>query len=515
VKALACWWLSGCVLSFPRAPGGEEAMPPAVLYTDLESGPHTGGIEGLGAAVTIHGRRFGDLQRGSRVAIGGGEVARILSWADDEISVLLGPSVATGPVVVTTAAGASNDDVSFTVRPGNVYCVSIDGDDAASGAWGGCWATLEHAADNAAPGDVVYALDGVSQREGHRFVAALSIENAGEPGRPIAIAAFPGAGVVIDVRDLEEGDPPATLEGILVPRIGIDPAYWVFSGLTILADVHAIDSSATGWRIVDNDITCSEIGGVELGCIELTGIDAVFLGNDVHGIAEGLAEVPNAYSALRAIGDRTVVAFNRFHDLGTHASVRLGAGRTTVEGGRVFSNRFEDTVCGALDLGDLTGEVEVFNNVFARVGTGPDSTTRCGSAVAIDAGCSAASIRVFHNTIVDAGALLGENAGAIASCAGSALELENNLVLQPAAQRYLAGDGSPSGASNLWFGAGNGPSSTRGNIERDPMLDEGLRPGPASPARDAATGISPAIDFDGVARPQGIAADVGAFEAVD
>lgn len=518
IRALVILVLPACVLSFPRAPDGTEGAPPAVFFTDLESGPNTVGIDGLGAIVTIYGRRFGNEP--GRVTVGGGEVARYVAWADDRISVLLGPATVTGPVVVHTATGASNDDITFTVRPGNTYCVSLEGSNENFGRFAdstmvrGCWETLQHAVGSIAPGDIVYALDGVAQIEAETiYEAALSVERTGAPGSPFAIVAFPGARVTIATD---------SLEGILVPRI--DPpggaAHWVFAGLEIRAPAHAIDSSASNWRFVGNDISCTASGGFDLGCIELGGDDVTLLGNDVHDVGVGAPEIPNGYSALRANGARMTLGFNRFHDLETHIAVRLG-GAGPADGSRAFSNRFENTRCAALSVERIEGSdatIEAFNNLFVRVGNGPDPTARCWGAAAFSVGCEGAPtsvVRAYNNTFVECGGLRGDTAGAIATCAaGASLVFDNNVVVQPPALRYAVGDGRVSGTRNVWFGAGAGPSTTTESFETDPALDPTtLRLGQASGALDTATGVVPVRDFDGIPRPRGAGTDPGAFEA--
>jgi hypothetical protein len=110
--------------------------------------------------------------------------------------------------------------------------------------------------------------------------------------------------------------------------------------------------------------------------------------------------------------------------------------------------------------------------------------------------------------------------------AGS-LSLTNTLVasnsLVPAATAGSNCSGSPSdGGHNLSFPAGSGcPGAT----STDPLLDplasndgptETIRLGPSSAAIDAvpATGAGcPAADQRGIARPQGIACDIGAYES--
>ena len=92
---------------------------------------------------------------------------------------------------------------------------------------------------------------------------------------------------------------------------------------------------------------------------------------------------------------------------------------------------------------------------------------------------------------------------------------------------YIDGEKAQiTGEKNLWFGAGNGPEQTSENINADPQFvdlgnfDFHLRS--TSPAKDAGATVLPnnpyvigngrATDKDGVARPQGKAFDLGAYE---
>ena len=104
----------------------------------------------------------------------------------------------------------------------------------------------------------------------------------------------------------------------------------------------------------------------------------------------------------------------------------------------------------------------------------------------------------------------------------------NNIVYQLPGEVYIDGEKAQiTGEKNLWFGAGNGPAQSSGDINADPQfIDLGrfdFHLGAASPARDAGSAVLPnnpfvvsngrATDKDGVARPQGKAFDLGAYEA--
>lgn len=99
---------------------------PVVHYTNIVSGPNTGGEDNLGSYLTIIGRNFGASE--GDVTVGGGSVATIYSWTDTRIAVRIGPSAATGAIVVERAdAATATAPEDFTVRSGRFFYVSLTG----------------------------------------------------------------------------------------------------------------------------------------------------------------------------------------------------------------------------------------------------------------------------------------------------------------------------------------------------------------------------------------------------
>src|SRR5271156_4301730 len=106
-----------------------QSQAPHIFYSDLESGPNRGGKDNAGAFVTISGKRFGASAGPSAyVTVGGGRVSNYPCWSDTKICIQVGAAAASGPIVVTTAAGASNG-VAFTVRTGRIFFVATTGKD--------------------------------------------------------------------------------------------------------------------------------------------------------------------------------------------------------------------------------------------------------------------------------------------------------------------------------------------------------------------------------------------------
>ena len=69
-----------------------QAAPPRIFFSDLESGPNTGGQNNNGVWVTIWGKGFGATQGTSTVTVGGGAVANYPLWSDGKIIFQLGRS---------------------------------------------------------------------------------------------------------------------------------------------------------------------------------------------------------------------------------------------------------------------------------------------------------------------------------------------------------------------------------------------------------------------------------------
>ena len=117
---------------------------PIVLYTDIASGPNSGGENNRGAYLSVFGKNFGPTGLGTlvKVTIGGVEVAdyRFLGVAKgrpdiQQISVQIGalnsptPGVAL-PVQVLVDGVGSNTDQTFTVNPGRMLFVdNVHGSD--------------------------------------------------------------------------------------------------------------------------------------------------------------------------------------------------------------------------------------------------------------------------------------------------------------------------------------------------------------------------------------------------
>src|SRR5690349_9234410 len=81
-----------------------NSLPPRIFFSDLDSGPNTGGQKNHGVWVTIWGKGFGAERGSSTVTIGGGAAAEYPIWTDTRITFQLGPRARTGDNVVGVRA---------------------------------------------------------------------------------------------------------------------------------------------------------------------------------------------------------------------------------------------------------------------------------------------------------------------------------------------------------------------------------------------------------------------------
>jgi hypothetical protein len=538
-------------------------IPPSIFFSDLDSGPNTGGQKNRGVWVTIWGKGFGAARGSSTVTVGGGAAADYPIWTDTKITFQLGSRAKTGLIVVNLKVkkvSSASNGLPFTVRRGKIYFVAVNGSDFRKGTFESPWKSIVHAKDSMSAGDVTYIRDGVAQTSEDDYAACLSMDrsgsgNSGKPDAPKALVAYPGARVTI-------GRAHGLEFGIRTPNIGAREDWWVFSQLHIIGR-QAIDMGGIGWKIVGNEIECPG-GNGQVGCVETSqGSRIRFYGNEVHNAGAGPAASKFYHAVYFSTDSNHIdVGWNHIHDNMTcraiqfHSSplCRPNCGNNDETGHNQFDLHVHDNLihgdsCNGINFATVDpsrGPVEAYNNVIYHVGVADPRDGGGAFSCIYMAGITnrgregKGAVEVFNNTLYDCGANQSRNAdgshGAFSVGGGPELtmRLRNNIVVQLPGEIYIDGSKTQiTGEKNLWFGAGNAPQETQGNVEADPQFvdlgkfDFHLRD--ASPARDAGVAVLPtspvmgrgarptdsgrATDKDGVVRPQGKAFDLGAYEA--
>jgi hypothetical protein len=501
---------------------------PVLFYSDITSGPKTGGESNNGVYVTVYGRNFGFTQGSASITVGGGAVASYKIWSDTKVAFQLGASAATGNIVLTNAYGSSNG-LAFTVRSGNIFFASLTGNDSTgTGSFASPWRTIANLKNNLAAGDTGYVEDGVSQTTVDDFAADIAITSGGSAGSPIALLGYPGATATIGTNSADFG--------LRTPAISGNKDHVVLGELVFRGSA-AIDLvNVDDWRVVGNDFSCP-LGGGQSACFHTdTATNLKYLGNYVHNIGDQAGSIDKFYHAVYFTTNSNSIeaAWNTIVPNPT-ASTTSGGCRAMQffsTGGsdqfdlHVHDNVIHDSICDGLNFSTVNpdaGTVEAYNNIIYHVGTGPDPGNGGSQYSCIAVNGSAAhtnNAELYNNTMYDCGSRGLTDAGALAL--GINTRLRNNIVSLVGSEVYLvpsslATCSNFSGSNDLWNGGGTTPTCTTSNVTSAPQFVDtstaNFHLQSTSPARNAGVTIgSLTADFDGVPRPQGPAYSIGAYE---
>jgi hypothetical protein len=531
------------------------SVAPVVLYTDIASGPNSGGENGKGAYVSVFGKNFGSSGLGSdvRVTIGGVAVDnyRYLGPAKgrtdiQQISVQIGavgnpsPGVAL-PVQVLVNGVGSNTDQTFTINPGRMLFVdNVHGDDSTAAA-GDIAHPYRHvqAADTTLaaygamqPGDIIVMrgtgtawTDLGNDTYFTKFIDKDASAPSGTSGTgPFTLMGYPTEDVFIDVVGNQ------TQKGAIS---GVDTTSGYMGGLWItLADLRIESGGNSGvicvqidgdhWRIVNNELTAASATNNALaGGINGNGTNSFWVGNHIHNIAGGSAQENHG---IYIDGDGSYeIAYNTIENVtgGNGMQVYVNGDNGSDFGNNVsfHHNLVHDVSKHGINIADGSqNNFKVWNNVVyntAYANLRFNTNTLHGA-------------KIYNNTFYNA--VTGGNTiyGTITNdwnLPSDALDLENNIVWPASGVPYTGGSvGISTGigtlTNNLWYGATSGDGFDTHPVASNPLFanaaagDFHLQA--ASPAIDAGSSAVSALvlnDFDIVVdRPVGSGYDIGAHE---
>ena len=548
---------------------GKQTVAPRILYTDILSGPTSGGEHNDGTYLTIFGVNFGAQQGTSSVTINGRAVSQYLVWSDKKIGVQVG-HVSSGPIVVSVNGRASNADKVFKARSGGIYFIGPAVDNSKPGNCGtmrshnsfaGPWGLTNYASSDEAsynssamrtpytfysclgPGDTLVLLDGVSYRyfDGRGWHSALTIDSESTTSdKFITIIVRPGATAHLG------GEGGATYG---IRNTGVS-SYSVYSGLTLTGSGPNGNSLSPDKfdRIVGNTIECPDCTGPQ-GAI--TGADNVeALGNVIRNISTDVARLPDGsnktYHAVYFAGNHVEIAWNRIYNTAAYNGIQINEDRTAgFHNLSIHDNDIADVNGSGINLSTIDpaqGQIAIYNNVIHHVGLkaasdgGGYDPHSCIAVKGYGTSTAAGTVDIYNNTMYDCSSYLNINSQNTSSCAvlvpanqmNVTSRLVNNIAYQPAyagtsrQSVFLCGGdsvGTISGSNNLWFSEstprGMSAASKYGTIQ-DPKLmsatDYHLQMG--SPAIGAGVDFNELkSDADGAARPN--PPSIGAFEYVE
>ena len=541
-----------------------SSAPPHIFFSDLESGPATGGEKNAGAFVTIYGARFGAARGASTVTVGGGAVAAYPAWSDSKITFQLGRLAVTGPIVVKTAAGTSNSDIVFIVRKEGscgpsqdkecLYFVSAHGKEGGKGTFASPWATVPYAVQHVPEGGIIYTSMSQPGDDGQGWKSALTLRNswcgAGKDGFSRALVAYPGATVTIGAVDGPDSGIRATDHSA---GEGACSGHWTFAGLQLRGAASALILNGTSyanpssaWRIVGNDMTCPNGDGAS-ACWETslaTGVQAY--GNNIHDTGKAAASA--LYHGVYFSTDSNQIDFGWNTIANVHGCRGLQFYSTNLDAQsgydlhdlKIHDNVIHDTQCDGIVINTVDpskGSVRIFNNLIYDAGKGPNNPEHSGNWACIyiagDTNTGAkgsGSVEIEHNTLVNCGTFPSPpywdgRAGVKNGGQNSALKinLRNNIIVEPKDVAYVIcgqkwGCSGVYGSNNLFFGNGSAPGGDIANsINKDPMFvnagQKDFRLSTGSGARGAGVGGNVNSDKDGIDR--NAHRDLGALQFVE
>jgi hypothetical protein len=568
----ACSGTGGCTVAMNAAKSVSAAFspvavpPPAAapmaLYTDVVSGPTSGGESNRGAYLSIFGKNFGapaGLGSATKVYIGGVEVAgyRFLGASKvgdkqgiQQLSVQVGllGGAAQGvalPVKVMVGGVASNTNLSFMPNPGRILFVdNVAGNDATAVPGditkpyrhvqtpalytGGAWPV-------ARAGDMIVLrgrgatnpwTDVGFENYFMRFRDKSGSATTGAPGTgAIALMGYPGEDAYIrgTVANGMTGGCVSGINGQSFPGM----AQWVVVS-NLRMDCEGYDGPISqeifghNWRVVNNDLSASTAPRTGSSIPRMAGItgngnNAVWYGNHIHDIQGSSGECHGIYID----GDGSYdIAYNDIHDIrdgnGFQVYVNGGNGTDAASNISLHHNWIHDVSKHGVNIADgATNNVKVWNNVVFNVRY---------AAVRFNT-YTLKGARIFNNTFYNTNVAKHASYGAITNdwnLPSGSLDIENNIFFVVAGTPYNSGsNGVPSNAGtinrNLWFNGTGGTAFDTAALTANPLF---TAPGSdfhlqaASPAIGA--GARPAVltalvtnDFD--LKPRGAAMDLGAY----
>lgn len=544
--------------------GSPALAAPVVFYTDIDSGPHTGGEDNKGTYLSIFGVGFGSSKGTSQVFINNVEVGAYKYWGPanggwpgiQQISVQPGAAVSSGPVKVVVDGVSSNVDMFFAVRPGDIFFTSLSGNDA-TGVVGSITQPFRTAntvvkfnGDPASepifgPGDTLVVRGGAytEKNDFDSFITLRDkqVEHEGTPSDPLMLMVYPGEDAV--------WTPSSPKRAVVhIHNTETRPQkHIVVSGFT------SVGTGGVVWpafdddlRVVNNDQRGLHSEGSGTGAYTGGGSNIKVFGNTSGDNGDNKL-VHNFYIDNEnedIIASNIEVAWNWSHHQVGGRGIQVFPGSSEYKtacleaGGCFFGVAIHDNLIHDINLSGITvseGVVtaQVYGNVLYRVGgfadclvlppscESPSCPCPGGDAGGIQVKSLTGSYEIYNNTIFDV-----EVQGAFFNSLATSVKFKNNLIYVLPGQKCWENTGATwdakmQASNNLYFGCTQGkPSWDQTSLLTDPLLNNPTAANfhqlPTSPTINAGALLTPipTRDFDGVGRPQGPAFDIGAYEFV-
>lgn len=523
------FWGVAFLLAFLACPLHAQGNLPVLLFSDLDSGPSTGGQNGGGAFVTVWGNNFGATRGTGFVTVGSKPAVRYPHWSDTKIVFQLSAGSQTGEITVTNSNGEISNPLKFSVRPGRIFFVSPNGtgDGSFSSPMSPITAYEEIRAGDtfyfrsgtysAKFGDLNWSRSNYSLGKGKRGTAQKPVAFVGYPNER-AVFEAPGGGDNFNLRDSSN----MAAGHITIANLVLIGGYGCISGGGVTVAYGELEKSgAAGVRIVGNTLSATYSGNTQTALLTISNDRARVYGNEFRdtGTTPPISQNHAIYVNLGA--SDIAIGWNTFHDLRMGHVIQVHTDTYFL----YTDIRIHDNLIWGASPGDSrginVGNVRpgtygvIYNNVLHNLGQN-------FSAIALHGG----DWKVYNNTLYNIGAsagmiwLNGQWGGRPTA------DVQNNILYSDGVSPYVSVLGGLQAShlslsNNLYFNHGPAPQGDAAAVEADPKFLEpkagNFHLNAGSPAIDCGKSAASAVvpyDRDGVRRPRGRAIDIGAYEAL-
>ncbi|MEC5216382.1 hypothetical protein RCH09_001328 [Actimicrobium sp. GrIS 1.19] len=535
---------------------------PVVLYTDIVSGPTSGGENNNGAYLSIFGRHLGSGGLGSttKVFVGASEVASYRPAQTSKVASDVGVeqiTVQVGalggatqgvalPIKIVVNGTTSNTDVTFTPNPGRLlYVDNVAGNDATAVPGdinkpyrfvqtpalytGGAWSAVR-------PGDIIVMrghgnakpwTDVGFENYFMRFRDKSGTAPTGAVGTgAIALMGYPGEDAFIrgTLANGMTGGCISAINGQSFPGLGQGA---VISNLRI--DCEGYDGPISqeifghNWRVINNDLSASTAPTSGNSVPRMAGItgngnNAVWYGNHIHDIQGSSGECHGIYID----GDGSYeIAWNSIHNIrsgnGFQVYVDGSNGTTVANNVNLHHNLIHDVSKHGINIADGSrNNIKLWNNIVYNV---QFAALRFNSTIL-------GSTQVFNNTFFNTNQNGNTGYGALtndSNLPAGSVDIENNIFYVAGGTPYNSGStGLPGSAGtitrNLWFNGAGSTAFDSSPVVGDPrFVSNGVdfhlsANSPAIGSGSLTAAVKALVTTDFVAWLRGLTIDLGALQ---